>query len=227
MLKVRPAPNLSPRAENMPSLPVHEVPLVKATPETLKGYGELVESQDAREVEIVRWPAQGSRPIDEGTGDEAGTTEGLFTFRWAGDVLHGRNEAVGDRYVLGWSCDPIEASEANSGRPRDRLLLHHANYHPDGGQLFFPLDSGPFVAPLALPGDDVSPDSFRAFWFSGGQGLYIHPNIWHEAIVPLSDQMRFLDRQGKVHARVSVDFPGEFGCYLGIPLDLPQVTALQ
>ncbi len=221
MLDVRPTPNLSPRAEDMPSLPVRDIPLVEATARSLAGYGELVETPDARTIEIARWPAQGWRPVDQGTGDEGGTTEGGFEFRWAGDVLHGRNEAVDGRYVMGWSRDPAQASESSGGGPRDRLLLHHANYHPDGGQLFFPLEPGRFVIPLALPGDDVTPESFRAFWFTGGKGLYIHPNVWHETIVPLAERMRFFDRQGKVHARVSVDFPGEFGCYLGVPLKLP------
>jgi hypothetical protein len=54
-------------------------------------------------------------------------------------------------------------------------LLWHANYHPDGGQLFFPLDREPFC---------------------------------------LRGTQRFFDRQGAVHARVSVDFAREFGCLL-------------
>jgi hypothetical protein len=36
--------------------------------------------------------------------------------------------------------------------------------------------------------------------------------------VPHDDEAQFLDRQGRVHARVSVDFVREFGCYLGAPL---------
>ena len=32
------------------------------------------------------------------------------------------------------------------------------------------------------------------------------------------DEATFLDRQGRVHARVSVDFPKEFGGYLSVPL---------
>ena len=55
----------------------------------------------------------------------------------------------------------------------------------------------------------------------GSRGLYIHPNIWHGAIVPLNDHSEFLDRQGRVHARVSVDFVKEFGCYLAAPLRRP------
>jgi hypothetical protein len=37
-------------------------------------------------------------------------------------------------------------------------------------------------------------------------------------VVPLDDEAQFLDRQGRVHARVSVNFVEEFGCYLGSPL---------
>jgi hypothetical protein len=39
--------------------------------------------------------------------------------------------------------------------------------------------------------------------------------------VPLDDHAEFLDRQGRVHARVSVDFAKEFGCYLAAPLRRP------
>ncbi len=54
------------------------------------------------------------------------------------------------------------------------MMLWHANYHPDGGQLFFPLEPGPFMVPLALP-VVVTPAHFVCFRFDGRQGLYIHP----------------------------------------------------
>jgi len=95
-----------------------------------------------------------------------------------------------------------------------RMMLWHANYHPDGGQLFFPIDRQPFYAPLALPGDDVRPERFVCFRFDGRHGLYIHPDIWHEGVFGLAGTQRFFDRQGAVHARVSVDFAREFGCLL-------------
>ena len=78
-----------------------------------------------------------------------------------------------------------------------------------------------FISPLALPGDDVKPESFTAFWFSGARGLYIHPGVWHEAVFPVKDSQKFFDKQGKVHARVSVDFTREFGVYLSAPLRAP------
>lgn len=189
------------------------MPVVQATEASLKGYGTLVDSPDRFPIEIVRWPAQGWRPVDPDTGDEAGTKEGIFESQWRGDILYGKNNAVGGHYILAYATEPTTADETHSNVP-ERILLWHANYHPDGGQLFFPLDNRPFVVPLALPGDDVSPEDFVCFRFDGAKGLYIHPNIWHEGVFAISGDQRFLDRQGAVHARVSIDFPREFGCLL-------------
>jgi hypothetical protein len=189
------------------------LPVVTATAATLAGYGRLVEDPEAVLVEIVRWPAQGSRPIDADTGDQGGTTEGVFVSEWRGDILYGRNEAVGGHYILAYATSPEVARTDHSEIPRS-MLLWHANYHPDGGQLFFPLDRQPFYVPLALPGDDITPQRFVCFRFDGSQGLYIHPNIWHEGVFGLKGTQRFFDKQGAVHARVSVDFAREFGCLL-------------
>ena len=202
------------------SLELFEVPLIVATEDSLRGYGCLVDDPQSFEIEIVRWPAQGWRPVDEGTGTEAGFVEGIFHGEWRGDVLYGSNEAVSGNYVLGWSTDPQNASSDIQTCPREKVLLWHMNYHPDGGQLFHPLDNQPFVIPAALPGDDLAPEKVVAFWCDGSKGLYIHPSIWHEGIFPVHDRQRFLDRQGRVHARVSCDVGQEFGIYLSVPLDI-------
>jgi ureidoglycolate lyase len=199
----------------------HEVPLVEATAQSLEGYGRIVDSFTGAPVEIVRWPAQGWRPVDPDTGDQGGTTEGIFSFWWKGDMLHGRNDAVGDSYLLGWSRDPREASEDAVDADRSRIFVWHSNYHPDGGQLFFPRKRTPFVTPLALPGDDIRPDKFVAFYCDGSFGVYIHPGIWHVAVLPLDPVADFDDRQGRVHARVSCNFIKEFGTYLAVPLRKP------
>jgi len=212
-------------ANTKPSLPWHDVPLIRATDETLEGYGCLVDDPQRFQIEIVRWPAQGWRPIDEGTGDEAGWVEGTFSGVWKGDVLYGSNEAVGGHYVLGWSTDPQQASDGAATGPRDQVLLWHMNYHPDGGQLFYPLERKPFIFPAALPGDDITPDKVVAFWCDGARGLYIHPNVWHEGIFPVEDTQRFQDRQGRVHARVSCDFGKEFGVYLACPLRADKIRS--
>ncbi len=205
-------------ASEKPSLQLVDVPLIEATDKTVKGYGCLVDDPDDCEIEIVRWPAAGWRPVDDGTGDEGGWVEGIFHGDWRGDVLYGSNDAVNGRYVLGWSTDPQTASAERQTVPRDLVLLWHMNYHPDGGQLFHPLDHKPFVVPAALPGDDLTPEKVVAFWCDGSRGLYIHPGIWHEGIFPVEDTQRFLDRQGRVHARISCDIGREFGVYLSVPL---------
>jgi hypothetical protein len=51
---------------------IHETPLVEATESSLKGYGCLVYDPRELATEIVRWLAQGWRPID------ANVTEGVF-----------------------------------------------------------------------------------------------------------------------------------------------------
>jgi ureidoglycolate lyase len=208
------------KANEKPSLPVVSVPLIEATDESVNGYGYLVDDPAGCEIEIVQWPAQGWRSIDEGTGDEGGCVEGIFYGEWDGDVLMGHNDAVDGHYVLGWSCDPQLARTRSASVPRDRVLFWHMNYHPDGGQLFFPLDKTPFVMPVALAGDDFSPDSVKAFWCDGTRGFYIHPNVWHVGFYPVADKQRFLDRQGRVHARVSSDIGKEFSVYLSVPLAL-------
>jgi len=193
------------------------MPVVEATNAALEGYGFLVDDPKACKVEIVRWRAQGWRPVDADTGDEGGTTEGVFVSEWRGDILYGRNEAVGGHYILAYATEPTGADGTHLRDP-DVMLQWHANYHPDGGQLFFPLDAKPFLVPLALPGDDVRPEKFVCFRFDGTRGLYIHPDIWHEGVFTCAGTQRFFDRQGAVHARVSVDFAREFGCLLEAPL---------
>jgi hypothetical protein len=199
----------------------HLAPLVVASDASLEGYGRLVDDPAQFQIEIVRWPARGWRPIDANSGDQGGVTEGLFEFAWAGDTLFARNHAVGDSYLFGWSLWPEEARIAGAPAPRQQALIWRANYHPDGGQLVWPVRRQSFVVPLALPGDDVTPDRFVAFWCDGARGLYIRPDVWHGAFVPHDDAAAFNDRQGRVHARVSVDFPKEFGCYLAVPLSPP------
>ena len=61
-------------------LPWFDVPLLKASPETLQNYGELVDDYHDYPVEIVTWPPQGRRPVDSGTGNEAGTVSELSIF---------------------------------------------------------------------------------------------------------------------------------------------------
>ena len=201
------------------ALRILDMPVVRATNATLKGYGCLVDDFRDFPIEIVAWPVAGWRGLDPGTGIEGGTTSGIFETWWEGDVMFGRNNAVGsNEYLFGWSCDPKLARRDRANPDRSQVLLWHMNYHPDGGQLFFPLDGGAFLCPLALPGDGVKAEDFVAFHVEGGKGLYIHPNIWHEGVFPVAERGRFHDEQGKVHARVSCNLAKEFGVLLGVRL---------
>lgn len=126
----------------------------------LEGYGHLVHSPDDfcvenKTFEIVPWPVQGWRQLDPQTGDEAGTTEGPFEVHWQGDYFHGKNLAVAtenNTYLDGLGCsDPGQArceepgygaSPAPDGEgdtESNYLYLWMSDYHPDGGQLFFPM----------------------------------------------------------------------------------------
>jgi ureidoglycolate lyase len=199
-------------------LPWHDVPLLVASDETVAEYGCLVSDPENFEIEIVQWPTPDWRPVDAGTGDEGGVVEGIFHSEWQGDVLHGRNDAVNGKYILGWSNNPDTAdADAEVNEPQ-RVLLWHLNYHPDGGQMFYPMDNQPFVVPVALPGDDLTLERIVALWCDGSRGLYIHPGIWHEGVFPATTAQSFRDRQGRVHARVSCNIAQEFGVFLNVPL---------
>src|SRR6188768_1205036 len=100
-----------------PGLATVRMPVVVATSETLAGYGRLVDDPAECRVEIVRWPARGSRPVDADTGDQGGTTEGVFVSEWQGDILYGRNEAVGGHYVLAYHGEPSQADTAHRRDP--------------------------------------------------------------------------------------------------------------
>ena len=181
-----------------------EIPLIKATNESLKGFGYLIDSYENSDIEIVTWPKQGWREIDKGTGNEGGSTEGSFDAWWEGSTLWGQNNAVqhnnsdyevDGKYVLGHALPPNNEPILEYQRP-EHIYIWHVNYHPDGGQLFYPSTKKPFISPLALPGDHVQVGDFKAFYFDGSEGLYIHPNIWHEGVFPIEEKSSFQGRQG-------------------------------
>jgi len=206
----------------MPSIHTLEIPLIEATNESLKGYGYLIDTYENNNIEIVTWPNQGWRKIDKGTGNEGGSTEGSFDTLWNGSTLYGQNNAVqhnskyeeDGKYILGYSDHPENLIKNQNYKSPNEIYIWHVNYHPDGGQLFFPTKPGIFISPLALPGDDIKSENFKAFYFDGSKGLYIHPNVWHEGVFPVEEKSSFMGRQGKVHARVSINLRKEFNKYL-------------
>jgi len=214
----------------MPSLAAgevraHRVPVIAATVETLRGYGRIVRNFAEEPVSIVTWPQPNWRPIVPGTGNEGGSVEDSFVMERRGEIQHACNQAVGRSYITGWFADPATASEARRPTDTSRIYTHEANYHPDGGQIFWPRERAAFMALLAGPGDDVRPEDFVAFYCDGSFGVHIDPCVWHQPVFPLAPSAAFDDRQGRVHACVAVDFVREFGCYLEVPLGLPDALA--
>lgn len=200
---------------------IHEVPWRRATPESLAGYGHLVDDLETADVELVPWPVNGWRALVPGSGREGGIVSGAFEMERRGERLWATNHAVGRRYLTGWFADPADASDSRTARFTTRLYTHEANYHPDGGQVFVPRGRQPFVALLAKPGDDVAPEDFVAFGFDGRHGVHIDPGVWHQPLFPVAERLTFDDKQGRVHACVSVSFLTEFGLYLSVPLVAP------
>ena len=194
------------------------VPQVNATEQSLCGYGHVVSDFARGRVTIVTWPQPDWRPIVSGTGNEGGIVEDTFVMQRRGGIQHAINQAVGCRYITGWFTDPSAASNDREPTDTTRIFTHEANYHPDGGQIFYPRDGASFVALLARPGDDVRPQDFVAFFCDGSFGIHIDPGVWHQPVFPLASSAVFDDKQGRVHACVAIDFVSEFGCYLEVPL---------
>jgi ureidoglycolate lyase/seryl-tRNA synthetase len=201
---------------------VYDVEMVKATNLSLGSLGFLIEDFNAAEVEIVQWPQLGNRPVLPGTGLGGGVTEGDFEMQWNGQMLKTHNHAVDGQYITGWSCDPTIASESAPRGQTDFLYTFEANYHPDGGQIFYPTDNKPFVALLAPEGDDIRPDDFKAYYFDGSKGVHINAGVWHQPLFPVGETQVFRDKQGAVHACVACNFVEEFGVYFKVPLTLNQ-----
>jgi ureidoglycolate hydrolase len=100
-----------------------------------------------------------------------------------------------------------------------------SDYHPDGAQLFWPLEPIPFVVALGLNtiGDDIKPSDIKSFYVPAGKGVYFHPGTWHNGvyIAKQDSPASFLTRQGRVHGRVSASWANEFGQLVRVPLTDP------
>jgi hypothetical protein len=196
---------------------VRRLPLVTATRESLAGFGEIVPDFGATKVRMAPWPLRGWRSMSPGvSGNEAGEVSGAFSMWAEGGLLFGGNEAVRRSYIIGWYCDPATASREREPASRDRLYIYQANYHPDGGQIWYPREG--IMAVLAKPTDDVRPEDFVAFYCDGSFGIQILPEVWHQPAAPLGPRMTVDNKQGRVHACVDFDSLAEFGCYMEVPL---------
>ena len=191
---------------------IHDVPLKIATEEVVRDYGRLVPDFEKEEVWIETWPKQGWREVAPGSGNHGGITEGDYVYDWKDGLLEAKNRAVG----MGFTIARVATGVSDSHRTH--AVSWEFNYHPDSGQVFFPRNKSPFVALLALPGDDVKPEDFVGLYFDGSCGFQLKPNVWHQAMLPLSNTAEFKNKQGRVFACVPVDMVKEFGMFLRVPL---------
>jgi hypothetical protein len=202
-------------------LPVRDLPVVELDHPAVAELAIVFEG-DGRDVEvpIVPWPHHDGRPLDPGTGIGGGVAEGIFRCTWRGDRLMAVNEAVAGAYVLGFATAPEDAGDERD-EPVEYVHLWHVNHHPDGGQLFAPLDGRPFLVPAIPPGPDPDLDRAVVIRSDGSRGVCLRPGVWHDGVYPESGNGEYLTRQGAIHARVSCDIGAEFGCLLRFPLGGP------
>lgn len=193
----------------------HQVPLVPLTGETAAGLGTLITTIDEASIVQRPWNPHGSRPVTSGGYGE--TVEGPFDIFWKGEMMFSQNNAVDRSDLLGWRIDPSEAREDREPADHARLLVDEVNYHDDGGQAFI-APGVPTVFLLAPPGDDVTPDRFRAIYSDGTHGMNMFPGVWHTAPLPLTDRATYDNRQGSIHATVGLWAREEWGLLLDVPL---------
>ena len=138
------------RPEIPSTVEVHDVPIVRATDESLGGYGKLVEDPENFTVangsfEIVPWPHAGWRNLDPGTGDEGGTTEGAFRLFWHDGNLFGENLALSttaNKYLLGLGALPSQTDKIDSPPEKvdlsavDHVYVWYSDFIPTGGRCF-------------------------------------------------------------------------------------------
>ena len=195
--------NYSP--SNIPKdIKIINVPVITANKETLEGYCDIVNDFNNTKVINVPWIKLSGRPIDDNTGDQALPTEGIFEFSYDKHYCLANNHSVpnGD-YITGI---------INENRD---IYTREANYHPCGGQIVYPCNNNsPFIILLSKAGDNIQPTDFVAFYCDGTFGVQILPNVWHQPIFPINNNVKYFNKQCSVHACVTVDTIKEFNTLL-------------
>ena len=204
--------------DDLRSYDQYEVQTIIATPENFKSFGTFCDTYDKHDVIICEWPITGKRKLFPGTGKDGGIAEGNFIYSYERHeesiILKAQNQAVGGKYITGIQYD---TSLTPQSYPK-YILTREANYHPDGGQVFYSAGK-PFMLLLAKSGDDITPSDFVCFKFDGSKSVQIYPNVWHQPAYPLDQQMTLKTKQGKVHACVPYDSINEHKCWLKIKLE--------
>ena len=163
------------------------------------------------QVEIVPWPVEGRRKLDPGTGDEGGTTEGIFACEWRGNELRGVKPRRWAETMSGLR---------NADAPAPPVDLSGiATTIPTAGS-----SSGRSTAGLSScrPGRRATtstPERFVAFWSDGSFGIY-HPSrrLARGSVPGDADAAATSTSRARCTRRVSCDLAREFGLMLDVPL---------
>ena len=201
------------------NIKIYEVPIIIANKDNLKGYCNIVCDYENTVVINVKWPKNdGWRKLYENTGDQAVDTEGMFDFYYDDIYSKAINHSVPNgSYITG--IIPSSEKQNNDNEIPTHIYTREANYHPDGGQIIYPIDKKPFMLLLSKESDDIYPENFVCFLCDGSFGLQILPNVWHQPAYPLNNNSTFKNKQCSVHGCVSVDTIKEFNTLLKVNLN--------
>ncbi|WAR17057.1 ALLA-like protein, partial [Mya arenaria] len=191
------------------------IPVVRATKENLSGYGRFVTNFDEEKVEINPWPVTGPRKARPGTDIIPGVDCSQLTFKYEGNKYVSVKD-IGRRMEVGTICEEEQSPD------NKYVLVSEITFHPDCGEVFYPKNGDPFIAVLALPGDDLTLEKLKGFYFDGTSGLQALPNVWHQGMYTFGSSAEFLGKQGVLHCVIAANFEKEFGRKVCLKLEKPE-----
>ena len=126
-----------------------DIPLIKATSESLHRYGSIIKSEEEllSEFKNETWPKKdGWRQMSNGTGNEAKPAMGHFNHFWTN-----MNDGTADNfYVCGASNEALSRNYETAiyDAQNQCIYVREMNYHLCGNQLFYPLQATPYIVLL-------------------------------------------------------------------------------
>jgi len=73
------------------------------------------------------------------------------------------------------------------------VALRLMERHPNGNQIFMPLNNQRYIVVVAPPGNAPATNSLRAFLCRGDQGINYHRGVWHHPMIALDKPCVFFE----------------------------------
>ena len=174
------------------------MPVVDATPAALDGYGHLVDDPTAlqRSRSCAGRRRAGGRSIPT-PATRAARREGTFVSEWKGDILYGRNDAVGGHYILAYAAEPAARRPQRTAAIRCAFCSGTPTTIRTAASSSFRSTRSRSWCRWRCPATTCSPQDFVCFRFDGRCGLYIHPDIWHEGVFATARHAALLRQAGR------------------------------